>query len=185
MKFLRYIMVMALVVSLSAASGPELVEEAEVIEWISFEEAVKRNKKVPKKIMVDFYTDWCGYCKKMDREVFARPQIARYLNENFYAVKFNAEKVTNDIEFHGKTFKFVPPPQGGRRGIHELAYALMDQKASYPTTVFIDEELNPLQAIPGYHAAPFFDTIINYIGGDNYKKTPWNQFQAGYQSSIK
>ena len=130
------------------------------------------------------YTDWCGWCKRMDRDVYGKKPIVDYLNKKFYAVKFNAEKYKEDIEFQGKVFKFVPPPQGGRNGIHELAYALMDQKASYPTTVFIDEELRPLQAIPGYQKAPFFDTILNFIGEDNYKKTPWQEFEKSYQSPL-
>lgn len=185
MKILRYMLGLTLMFAFISATNPEKKEtRAGEVEWISFEEALKRNENEPRKILVDFYTDWCGWCKRMDRDVYAKAEITEYLNDNFYAVKFNAEKYKEDIEFHGHTFKFVPPPEGGRNGIHELAYALMNKKASYPMTVFIDEELNPLQAIPGYQKAPFFDTIIKYIGGDKYKNTPWQDFQSAYQSPL-
>ena len=184
MKVFRYILGLALVVAFTSASTPVEKEVRAEVEWLTFEEALERNKKEPRKILVDFYTDWCGWCKRMDRDVYTKTEIVNYLNTKFYAVKFNAEKYKQDIEFHGTTFKFVPPPQGGRNGIHELAYALMNKQASYPMTVFIDEELSPLQAIPGYQKAPFFDTIIKYIGGNKYKNTQWQDFERDYKSPL-
>ena len=64
---------------------------AQKVKWYSFEEAVELNKTKPKKILVDVYTDWCGWCKKMDQNTFSHPVIAEYINKNFYAVKFDAE----------------------------------------------------------------------------------------------
>ena len=73
------------------------------IKWYSFEEAYALNKKKPKKIMVDVFTEWCGWCKKMDAETFTNPVIVKYMNEHFYAVKFNAE--TGDtIRFRDTTY---------------------------------------------------------------------------------
>jgi thioredoxin-related protein len=156
----------------------------EEIKWLTMEEALILHKSEPRKIVVDMYTDWCGWCKKMDREVYKNPGIAKYLNDNYYVVKFNTEKYKEEIEYAGNTFKFVPPPQGGRNGIHELAYLLMNRKASYPTTVFIDEELQPIQAIPGYQKAGFFEVVITYIGDDKYKNTPWTDYQKTYQKKL-
>lgn len=184
MNVFKYILGLLLVAPFFSATSPEPTETVIEVEWISFEEALKRNKEEPRKILVDFYTDWCGWCKRMDRDVYTKSEISTYLNEKFYAVKFNAEKYKNDIEFHGNVFKFIPAPEGGRNGIHELAYALMDRKASYPTTVFIDENLNPIQAIPGYQKAPFFDTVLKFLGEDKYKSTPWTEFQGSYKSPL-
>lgn len=153
---------------------------ASTVNWMTFEEAVALNKKKPKKIFVDVYTDWCGWCKKMDASTFQKEEIAKYLNDNFYAVKFNAEQ-KEDITFNGTTFKFV---ESGRRGYHQLAAALTNNKLSYPTVVFMDEDSRMIQPIAGFLKPEQFDPIVKYIGGDHYKETQWNEFQKQYQSPF-
>lgn len=153
---------------------------AQEVEWISFEEAVARSEKKPKKILIDIYTDWCGWCKKMDRDAYSNEKIAKYINDNYYAVKFNAEQ-TESIEFDGHTFKFIAQ---GNRGVHELAAALTNNKLSYPTTVFMDEDLRIIQPIPGYMNAQSLDPILKYIGENSFKDTKWEDFQKDYKSSL-
>lgn len=170
----RYFLIAVVLLAVSTLAS------AQEVEWLSFEEAVERAEKKPKKLLIDIYTDWCGWCKRMDKDAYANPKIAKYINENFYAVKFNAEQ-KESIEFDGHTFKFVAQ---GRRGVHELAAALTNNKLSYPTTVFMTEELQIIQPIPGYMNAQSLDPILKYIGGDNYKNTKWAEFQKNYQSSL-
>src|SRR5690606_27234601 len=110
-----------------------------------FEEAVELNAKNPKKIFIDIYTDWCGWCKVMDQKTFSHPEIAKYLMTHFYPVKLNAEQ-RGDITFRGHTYKFVPQ---GARGYHELAYALLQGRMSYPTTVYLDENFDGITPYPG------------------------------------
>jgi len=152
-------------------------DENEII-WYTFEEAVALSEKKPKKLLVDIYTDWCGWCKKMEKDTYSKEELAKYINKNFYAVKFNAEQ-KESIEFDGHTFKFVA---SGRRGVHELAAALTNNKLSYPTTVFMDEENRIIQPIAGYLDAKAMDPIVKYIGGNNYKDTPWEEFQEKYKT---
>ncbi|SHJ66037.1 Protein of unknown function, DUF255 [Reichenbachiella agariperforans] len=155
-------------------------QKEEEVKWYSFEEAVALNKKEPKKIFIDVYTDWCGWCKKMDKATFNHPEIAKYLNDKYYPVKLNAEQKEN-IEFNDHTFKWV---DSGRNGIHELAYSLLNGKMSYPTVVFMDEEFRMLSPVPGYLEAPVFDKIIHYYGEDEYKETPWKEYEESYKSSL-
>ncbi|NJK95139.1 MAG: DUF255 domain-containing protein [Bacteroidales bacterium] len=61
------------------------------VKWYTIEQVVELQKKEPKKILIDVYTDWCGWCKKMDAETFDHPIIAEYINKYYYPVKFNAE----------------------------------------------------------------------------------------------
>ncbi len=155
------------------------------VKWMSFEEAVaaiekdKKSGRKPKKMFIDVYTDWCGWCKKMDKETFETPDVAAYLNKHFYAVKLNAEQRA-DIQFAGHTFKFVAQ---GSRGYHELAASLLDGQMSYPTVVFLNEEVQLLQRIPGYLDIPTFDTILHYLAEEHYKTTPWAEFQQKYAQS--
>lgn len=149
---------------------------AQEVQWISWEEAVTLSKTDanPKKVFVDVYTDWCGWCKKMDKDTFQNPQVAAYMAENFYMVKMDAEG-KEPIEYDGRTFKFVAQ---GRRGYHELAAALLQGKMSYPTVIFLDESLKMLSPVPGYQKVKPFLQIAKYFGDDIYKEKDWKAYSG-------
>jgi thioredoxin-related protein len=165
-------------VSSTSASTPSGKTTEAKINWITFEEAIERNKKKPKKIFIDVYTDWCGWCKVMDKQTFTDPIIVDYINQNYYAVKFNAEG-TQPILFKGKLYEFVP---SGNRGYHQLAAELLQGRLSYPTVVFLDEKMDLLQPIPGFRKPPEMDLILKYFGGNHYKTTSYDVFQQQYKS---
>jgi thioredoxin-related protein len=150
------------------------------VKWYTIEEAFALTQKEPRKIMIDVYTDWCGWCKVMDANTFSNEVIAAYLNKSFYPVKFNAEQKT-DVTINGQVFKFVP---NGTKGYNELAAALLNGQLSYPSVVFLDEKTQMIQPIQGYIQARQFDGIIKFIGGDRYKTEKWADFQSGYVSPI-
>jgi len=154
--------------------------EEPLVKWYTFDEAVKLNKKNPKKIFIDVYTDWCGWCKKMDANTFNNPTVAKYLNEKYYPVKFNAEQ-KEPVVFKDYTFKYVPQ---GARGYHELAAALLNNRLSFPTVVFLDEEFNMIQPLPGYQQPNTFYPILEFFGDDHYKNMKWAEFQKVYKSPF-
>ena len=178
-----YIVLLAIAV-FSAHSGygqaaTVAVNESESpVNWLTFEEAIEKSKTEKRKIFIDVYTDWCGWCKVMDKNTFSEEKIAKILNEQFYPVKFNAEQ-KEDVEFSGTTFKFVA---SGNKGYHQLAAALLNNQLAYPTVVFLDEEFRMIQPLQGYQKAPEFHKIIQFIGGDHYKKTKWDEWQTIYKS---
>lgn len=148
------------------------------VRWMTFEEAVAQSKKEKKKIFIDVYTDWCGWCKVMDKNTFNDPEVARILNEKFYPVKFNAEQ-REEITFDGHTFRFI---ESGRNGYHELAASLLNNKLSYPTVVFLTEDFEMIQPLPGFRKADEFHKISQYIGDDHFKSQSWEDFQKTYKS---
>jgi thioredoxin-related protein len=150
------------------------------IKWLSIEDAYAQNKENPKKILVDVYTDWCGWCKRMDKTTYENPEIIRYINENYYPVKLDGED-KNDITILDNTFKFV---QSGRNGYHELAAALLDGKLSYPTTVFLDESFQMIQPVPGYLDAAGIEPILWFFASDAYKNSDWDSFQKTFNSKL-
>lgn len=147
---------------------------AQQVDWLSWAEAVAltKNEGNTKKVFIDVYTDWCGWCKKMDKDTFQNPEVAAYMNENFHMVKMDAEG-KEPIEYNGKTFKFVP---SGRRGYHELAAALLKGRMSYPTVVFLDEDMNMLSPVPGYQKVEPFMQIARYFGDNIYKEQDWKTY---------
>ena len=159
--------------------GSEPANKA-VVNWMTWEQAVEKSKTEKRKIFVDVYTDWCGWCKVMDKNTFPEASVAKLLNEEFYAVKFNAEQ-TADVVFNNVTFKFVDT--GGGRGVHQLAAALLNNQLSYPNFVFLDEEFRIIPVFPGYQSLPGyrkpeeFHIFLSYVGNDVYKKMNIEDFQ--------
>ncbi len=151
------------------------------VKWYTWQEAVEASKKEKKKIFIDIYTDWCGWCKRMDKATFEDPEVAKFLNENFYPVKMNAE-MKDEIVYNNHTFKFVA---SGRKGYHQLAAALLDGRLSYPTTVFLNEEFEIMQRIPGFMDANQFSMVMEYLAGDYDKKISWEEFQVQYAERKK
>ena len=143
------------------------------IEWLSWDEAMARNETEPRKILIDVYTDWCGWCKKMDKTTFRDSKVAAYVSENFYAVKFDAEQ-HDKIEFQGTTFEFNA--EAGRRGAHTLAIALLDGKMSYPSIVYLDEQQRRISISPGFKQAAGYVKELEFIGGEHYRKQTYREF---------
>lgn len=133
------------------ASQPESVVPAEVT-WLDLEDALKQQRHRPKPIFIDLYTDWCRWCKVMDQKTFSNPKVAGYLQENFYPVKFNAEKAP-PININGKEFELVST---GRKSLHSLAYALMKGDISYPSYVILDERQQTISRFKGFRDAQDF-----------------------------
>ncbi len=156
---------------------PILLEKPGLINWLTWEQAIEKSQKQKKKILIDVYTDWCGWCKRMDAATFQQPHIAKYVNENYYAIKFDAEQ-KEEITFNGKTYKFV---KNGRRGYNELAAEITRGRLSFPTIVFMDENLNVIQPVPGYKDPDQFEQIITYFARNEHLKTPWDKYQKSYQ----
>ncbi len=134
------------------------IQAQEQIQWMKFEEAVAANANNPKMILVDVYTDWCGWCKKMDKDTFTDPRVVAHLKKNFYAVKINAEDTKRRFPFMGKTFSEA-----------EMAVAM--RVNSYPNFVVIEPGLQNLAQLPGYREPADFLAGLNELIEKAFKKT--------------
>jgi uncharacterized protein YyaL (SSP411 family) len=144
---------------------------------MTIEEALEKSKTEKRKIFIDVYTDWCGWCKHMDSTTFKDQAVVAYMNEKYYSVKLNAEQ-TSDITYKGTTYKFVK--QNGGRGYHELAALWLNNRLSYPTSVILNEEQDLIQPIPGFQDTKKMDAILHYFGTDSHRKTPWEKYEKTY-----
>jgi len=151
-------------------------QQGEAVKWYKITEVEALVKKEPRPVFIDTYTDWCGWCKVMDRKTFADPRVSKLLNNDFYAVKFDAES-RETVTFMGNEFKYVA---AGRRGYNELAAALLQNKLSYPTVVFMSKELKLLQAVPGFRPADEFMKVATFFSTEAYKTTEWAEYQKNY-----
>jgi thioredoxin-related protein len=167
--FSRFFILLSFLLSTSLLNGQDIA-------WMSWDEAVAKatQENNSKKIFVDVYTDWCGWCKKMDKDTFQNPEVAAYMQEHFYMVKLDGEG-KEPIEFNGKKFTFVPQ---GRNGYHQLAAALLQGRLSYPTVVFLDETFQMLSPVPGYQKPDAFMNIARYFGDNIYKDQDWKTYSG-------
>jgi thioredoxin-related protein len=157
----------------------ENIESSE-LHWYNINEAWEANKKDKKILLVDFYTDWCGWCKRMDKTTYNHPVVKAYLEEHFYSVKFDAEQ-KEDVVIEGATYKYVPE---GRRGYNQFAAELMNGKMSYPTVVFLRDN-QVITRVPGFKNAKEFLRILEYIVAYNADNTvDWEEFAKSYVSPI-
>jgi len=168
-----FFLILAVLVYAFAIRPSGAAPSADGLKWYTWEEAVAANQKEPRKIMVDVYTDWCGWCKRMDATTFQDPTVMKYLNEHFYPVKLNAEQ-KEDIVFQGATFKFQPY---GRRGAHELAIQLLNGRMSYPSVVYLNEKFEIITVSPGYKMPDDIMKELHYVGDEIYMTQTWAQYQ--------
>lgn len=173
----KLILLLFISASLWAQEDGSKKEESPKINWLSMEELEAAQAKEPRKVFIDLYTDWCSWCHKMDKATFQHPGIVKYVNANFYAVKFNAES-KDTIHYRGKDYVFVPQ---GRRGYHQLAAILANGQLSYPTIVYLNEDLEVIQPVPGYMDPRSFEQVITYLAGNHYLEQPFEQYKKNYK----
>ena len=175
----KYIAVLAIVVITLCSFKwyePDKPAEDAHVKWLTWEQAQAAQKKKPKKLFVDVYTDWCGWCKRMDATTFDNPAIAKYMNDNYYCVKFNAE-TKEEVTFKGKKYA-----TDGR--YCTLATFLLQNKMGFPTSIYMDEDLNILTSVSSYLSPKDLEPILSYFATNSHKNTPWEEYQKSFKSSL-
>ncbi len=152
-----------------------------LIIWMTIEEAEAAQKTNPKKILVNVYATWCRWCKLEDSLAFSNKEIAHYINQNFYPVKFNAESKA-PVTFNGVRYNFIHEEN---QYVNEFAKYLLNGKLSYPGYAFIDEHGKIISAKNGYMDAYYLEAVLNYYGTGSYKKFSYNEFEFEFEGKIE
>lgn len=153
------------------------------VNWMTMNQALEAQKENPKKILIKFYTDWCSMCKMMDRNTFNHPEIAKYINENYYAVKFNAEG-NEEVNFEEKVFAnpHFNEKSRGRAG-HQFAQYM--NISAYPSTVFLDNDKNLITGLVGYFEAKDVEPYLALIATEKYREVKTQKDWEAYRSKFK
>lgn len=156
---------LALVAGIALNSQRGSAESSSSLSWNAFDDGLALAKQQNKKVLVDVYTDWCGWCKKMDSDVYTDPTVIKTLSAKFVLVKLNAEASSKHVQFQGKRFT-------------EAEFAQAVGVSGYPSTLFFDSGGKPITLLPGFVPAPKFVPILNYIGDNQYLTVSFEQYLA-------
>lgn len=155
-------------------------KENGLVKWLTIKEAQELNAKQPKPIILDFYTDWCGWCKHMMKTTYSNPNIANYINTFFYPVKFNAE-TKDTVEYNGKIYKPTSPTP---KTPHELALKFLGNSISYPSTIFIANNYEFSLLTQGYLEDKKIEPLLIYTVENVYKTTPYETFSQQFNKTF-
>ena len=148
-------------------------------EWLTLEEAAERLKIEKRPVLIDLYTDWCGWCKVMDRKTYSHDLVSEYLRSHFYAVKVNAE-IRNPIVWEGKTYGF-----NEQFKTNEFAIYLTGGELAYPTTVILPLAANSPQAMAGYMEPGQLEAFLKYFGEGHFGNVSFEAFKKTFKPSWK
>ncbi|MBI5170322.1 MAG: DUF255 domain-containing protein [Candidatus Eisenbacteria bacterium] len=156
------LLALASVALLVASSRPA---SAGKVDWRSWDDGLARAKSGNRFVVVDVYTDWCGWCRRMEADVYARRDVSEYLDSKFVTVKLNAE--SGELVHRGE------------RSMSARTLASQFQVTGYPTTIFLRPDGERLANVPGYIPAEKFLLLLRYIGdGHMDRGEKWEDFVA-------
>ena len=148
------------------------------VKWISLDQAEFELHKENRPVLIDLYTDWCGWCKVMDKKTYSNRNVVQYLQDKFYTVKVNAE-TREPISWKGKAYHFNENYRS-----NDFAVYITQGRLEFPTTVILPADGSEPQAIPGYLEPKDFELIAKYFGQEGgYGKIPFEQFQKNFKPS--
>ncbi len=147
------------------------------VKWLSAEELQTAYRNNPKPILVDVYTDWCGWCKVMDRETYSNEKVATYINEHYYAIKLNAER-KDSVQWGGRKFGYNPANRA-----NDLAVYFLGGQMSFPTTVFLSALDAQPAPLPGFLKPKEIEPPLKYLGDGDYKTKNFPEFMKGFNAN--
>jgi thioredoxin-related protein len=142
--------------------NPSSTQKADSLIWHRYDEGLAKAKKEKKHVMVAFYTNWCGWCRKMDKLTYADEKVKKVLTGSYVTIKVNAES-KEEVEVDGKK-------------ITERDLAQQFRVRSFPTTWFLKQSGDKIAPYMGYADAPSFLNVLNFIKDDLYDKMSFEEY---------
>ena len=167
MQKVKYLFILVSIPFLLSFFNPPKKEK---VKWLNLSELSIAYSNNPKPIIIDVYTTWCGWCKAMDKETYGNDKVAGYINENYYAVKFNAE-IKDSVELGGKKYGYNPAYKA-----NDLAVYLLDGRMGYPTTVLLSTIEAQPAPLSGFLKPSELEAPLKFFGNGTYKNKNFPEF---------
>jgi thioredoxin-related protein len=148
----------------------------EKINWLTMEEVAAKMKTNPKPVLIDVYTNWCYWCKVMDKKTYNNKEVISYINTHFYAVKLNAE-TKQPVVWDNKTYNYDEANK-----VNDFALFATQGQLAFPNTVIFPQKEQVPAAIPGFMAPKEIEIILKYFGEGYYKTRNFNEYSANFKA---
>lgn len=151
---------------------PKLAETApasapKAMNWVPLEDGLKRASATGKYVFVTVYTDWCGYCRKLNNVTFKASPVLKELGKNFQSVRINAESQ--------KTVVW----QGKRMSEREVAGREWGV-TGFPTMLFMSPKGEIIGSYSAYADPELMVKLLTYISsGARERKVSFEDFIEG------
>lgn len=141
--------------ALAAAPAPAARASSARVAWRAWDEGLAEALAAGRPVLVDVYTDWCGWCRRMERDVYGRPEVRAYLDAHYVPVKLNAES----------------PQAASYRGRRHTQQSIAAELGvtGYPTTLFLKPNGEHLVKAPGYLPADRFLLVLRFVAEGHFE----------------
>lgn len=133
------------------------------VNWQAYDKGVAKAKDAKKFVFVQFFATWCGYCRKMDNEVFTDPTVKAALDKDFVTVRVT-ESSEHKVKFQDQN-------------VTEKQLTQMSQVQGFPTFLIMDSEGKAIGKIPGYISSQDIKGILQYVSSASYKTMDFKKFK--------
>ena len=145
--------------------------------WMNMSELKQKMKSYPKPALIDLYTNWCYWCKVMDKKTYSNSKVIAYINDHFYAIKLDAE-TKDTIQWKNNSYNY-----NENYKVNDFTMYVTSGQPGFPTTVILTDDHSDPISIQGFMEPKEIEPILKYFGDGAYKTESFEVFKTTFKAS--
>lgn len=132
--------------------------------WFPYHLGLEKARRNKKHVFIQFFATWCGYCRKMDKEVFSDRRVRSAIAKYFIPIRIT-EASQNKVRYQGQWMS-------------EQELLVRHQISGFPTLLYLNPEGKEIGKLPGYIDADDMYGMLMFVGTQSYLKMDYQNFKA-------